>query len=478
MFKKYFNNFLHYSILTLIFTCFIYSAGYSIYSIYFSNIKLLSILLLISFPVLIFLYRKHKHKIINKIANIATKKKLLFIIGLAFLLRLLWIVMVPTLPISDFHLMYVTGADVAKGNYYAFHDYAYFARFTHNTVTVLYFSLFYKLSSNPLFLIKLGNVLFQTAAVYSLYLAVKELLGEKRAIVSAFILAIFPPFIIYTSETMSENMAMPFYIFAVYLFLAVIKGTKNKWFLLLCGIAVSVGNMFRMVGIVFIIAFVIYSLIYKKIKEGAAASVLVLAGFLLTTFLVSQTLMTVGITETHLWKPKEPSITSVLRGTNLETGGRWNTKDAEVPGSVNNDPEKIKEVAEAIIKERLTTTPLPRLVFHYLQKLIMQWSMGDFRATGWTLYEVSNTPLANSIKYISYEISLAAQLFYLVILYRAYTAIKRRQYFNIPEFNFLYILLGGFILMLLLTELQERYAFIIAWVFPILAAKASAKEIN
>jgi 4-amino-4-deoxy-L-arabinose transferase-like glycosyltransferase len=386
--------------------------------------------------------------------------------------------MVPTLPVSDFHLMYITGADVAKGNYYAFHDYAYFARFTHNTVTVLYFSLFYKLSSSPLFLIKLGNVFFQTAAVYGLYLAVKELLGEKKAIVSAFILAVFPPFIIYTSETMSENMAMPFYIFAVYLFLAVTKGSKSKWFLLLCGIAVSIGNMFRMVGIVFIIAFIMYNLIYKKIKKGTAASALILAGFLLTTFLVSQALIASGITENHLWKPKESSITSILRGTNLETGGRWNTKDADVPGSVNNDPEKVKEVAGAIIKERLTTTPLPRLIFHYLQKLIMQWSKGDFNATGWTLYEVSNTPLANSIKYISYEISLAGQLFYLVILYRAFTAIKRRQYMNITEFNFLYILFGGFILMLLITEFQERYAFIAAWLFPILAAKAPAKDLN
>lgn len=471
MLKGYFNNFLRFAILTLIGLCLIYSIGYFAYSIYFSNVKLLSILIILSFPVVIFLYKKHSLRFINKFSEISSGRKLALIIGLAFVFRLIWIISVPTLPVSDFSLMYTTASDVSKGSYYSFHNYSYFARFTHNTITVLYFSLFYKLTSNPLFLIKFINVLFQTAAVYALYLTVKKVLNEQMALISAFILAVFPPFIMYTSETMSENMAMPIYIFAVYLFLSSIKGRRHKAYLLLSGAALAFANMFRMVGIVFIIAFIMYSLIYKGFKNCAKVSSLILIGFIVPTFLVSQTLLTKGITETQLWKPKEPSITSVLRGTNIEAFGRWNPKDAELPGSLNNNPEKISKASKALIIERLTTTPPHKLIFHYIQKLVMQWGMGDFRSTAWALEQVSDTPLAKGMQYISYDISLAAQLIYLLILYRAFTAIKNRHYSDIEEFNLFYILLGGFILMLLLTELQERYSFIAAWLFVIFAVK-------
>jgi len=37
------------------------------------------------------------------------------------------------------------------------------------------------------------------------------------------------------------------------------------------------------------------------------------------------------------------------------------------------------------------------------------------------------------------------------------------------EINFFYILLGGFILLYLMTEVQGRYSFIIGWIFVIFA---------
>lgn len=471
MFKKYFNSFLHYAVLTLLVLCFIYSIIFFPYSFYISKLKVLSILIIVSFPLIIFFCKKYFHKLTSKVSTINNTKKLLFILSLALLLRLLWIVLAPTIPISDFGLMYKTAGDVANGNYSAFHGYAYFARFAHNTITVLYFSLFYNLTPNPLFLIKLMNVLCQTTAVYALYLAVKEVIDEDKAIIGAFIMAVFPPFIIYTSEIMSENMAMPFYLLSIYLFLSVVKGNKKKTYLLLAGLTLSAANMFRMVGIVFLVAFIMYSLIYKGFKEGIKSSSLLLIGVIVPTFLVSQALISSNITETHLWRSKEPSITSVLRGTNIEAAGHWNTEDAKIPDLLNNDPERIKEVSKSIIIKRLTTTPLPKLVYHYVRKLMTQWGRGDFAATNWALAEVYDTPSARGLQYISSDISFAVQLIYLVILYRAFAAIKNKRYNDIEEFNFFYILLGGFVLFLLLTEIQERYAFIVSWSFIVFAVQ-------
>lgn len=70
----------------------------------------------------------------------------------------------------------------------------------------------------------------------------------------------------YTSQTMSENMAVPLYIFSVYFFIAAIKGRKNNAYFILSGAFLSFANMFRMVGAVFVIAYIMYNIIYIGLK--------------------------------------------------------------------------------------------------------------------------------------------------------------------------------------------------------------------
>lgn len=466
--KKYFNNFLRYAIMFVLILCFVYSAVYILYNVHESSSKLIIALITALYLSAIYFYRKYSYKLYSKLETTDSKKLLLYIIITAFALRLLWIIIVPTKPISDFKTMYEYAGFVSQGDYSGFHGYAYFARFAHDTITVLYFSLFYKILDNPLFLVKFFNVLFQTAAVYGMYLTVRELLDKKRALISAFVLALFPPFIMYTSQTISENMAVPFYIFSTYLFIAVMKGRKNSLYLLLSGAALSIANMFRMVGAVFIVAYIMYNLIYKSFRKGIKNSALVVIGFVLPLYLVSQALLSANITETHLWKSKEPSITSILKGTNIEHHGMFNQEDSDLPIKLNHDPEKIKEASKKIIIQRLTTTPAPKLLFHYVKKLAMQWGTGDFRAYVWVTDETFGN---NIFKNISFEVSFFTQLIYLAILVRIFKALLNNDYIEVEEMSFFYILFGGFVLLFLITEFQERYAFIVSWLFVIFTTR-------
>ena len=75
---------------------------------------------------------------------------------------------------------------------------------------------------------------------------------------------------------MSENMATPFFIASVYYFFKGLEAEKkyaNIKFYLLSGALLSVANMFRMVGIVFLIAYLMYTLIYKGIKPSIKMAV-------------------------------------------------------------------------------------------------------------------------------------------------------------------------------------------------------------
>lgn len=201
---------------------------------------------------------------INKFLD--NKKSLFYILLIAFIIRLIWIVTVKTLPTSDFKLMYETGRIASNGNFSAFHSQNYFALFPHDSITVLYFSLFFKFLGNPLFLIKFMNVIYETVSVYIVYLIAKNTYNDKVGKIGALLIALFPPFIMYCSETMAENMAIPLFLISVYLFIKYID-TEKIYFIFLSGIFLSLGGLFRPVNIVFLIAYIIYYIIKKVILK-------------------------------------------------------------------------------------------------------------------------------------------------------------------------------------------------------------------
>jgi hypothetical protein len=472
MLKKYFNSFLHYAVLIVLTMAFIYGVTHLIYTVRSSKSIYFIVFIAAVYLSLIFCYKKWQVKIKAKLASISTAKLLSYIIIAGFIIRLIWIILVPTYPVSDFSAMYDSAASASKGDFSSFKGTAYFARFTHSTITILYFSVFYKFTENPLFLIKVFNVIWQTAAIYALYLVSNELFGKTRALFSASIIAFFPSFIMYSSQVMSENIAIPVYIFSIYLFLKATEEVKGIYLLILSGILLSTANLFRMVGVIFIIACIVYLFIYKGLKISLKKGSIVLASYLIPLYLVSQSLIMLNITETHLWKPKESSFTSILRGSSVKYHGRWNEEDAALPETYNYDMEKVNEAAKEIVIRRLTTTPFPTLLGHFVNKISMQWGIGDFGATGWTISHSKDSTFSGTLKYNFHELSFIIQLMFLTLLIRAFKALLKKDYINNEHINFLYILFGGFVLLYMISENQERYAFIVSWLFTIFGTRS------
>jgi hypothetical protein len=476
MLKKYFNNFLHYAVLVVLIITFIYGVLYLMYTVRSSKSIFIIAFIAVVYLSLFFYYNKYKVKINSKLASISILRLLIYIIITGFILRLMWIILVPTYPVSDFSLIYEVAGQASSGIFDSFKGTAYFARFSHNTVTILLLSVFYKFTDNPLFLIKLFNVICQTVGIYALYLASSELFGKNRALISASIIAFFPPFIMYSSQIMSENIAMPFYILSVYFFLKASKEVKSIYLVILSGVLLSTANMFRMVGIIFITAYVVYSLVYKGLKEGSKNSAIILAAYLIPLYLVSQSLILANITETHLWKPKESSFTSMLRGSNIQYRGRWNEEDASLPEKYKYDMEKVNDAAKEIVIERLTTTPLPKLLGHFVTKISTQWGMGDFGAPGWTISHSKDSIVSGALKYNYHELNFIIQLMFLTLLIRVFKALLKKDYINNEQINFLYILFGGFVLLYMISENQERYAFIVCWLFIIFGTRDKSSK--
>lgn len=430
-------------------------------------VNIIFILLIISFLLKIYSKRNEITRVLLCLLEI--KKLILYVILLGFIIRLLWIVLVPAEPVSDFAMMYNSAKDVHNGNFSIFHGVNYFARFAHDTVTVIYYSLFYNINDNPIFYIRLVNTIFSTVSIFLIYLTVKQLLDRKSAAIAAVLLSFFTPFIMYNSQMLSENIALPFYLASIYFFIKYAKGDEKYRYIIFCGLTLSAANLFRMVGTVFLIGYITYFLIYKGIRSSIKTIPVIILTFVLPMYIASSLLISHGVTETQLWKSKEPFWTSILKGTNVKSRGYWNDEDARLPDFYHYDTEKVKAESIKIIKERLLHTPVQDLAGLFICKLASELGISDFFAFVFTVAENPDVSIVKLLKYFQLVFLVLSEIIYLVILY--FSIFYLRKVKTLPDEIYLFlILLGGFVLLYLISEVQARYTFIICWVLIIFAA--------
>jgi len=403
-------------------------------------------------------------------SNLHYKRKLFLILVCGFIIRGLWLLNVKSIPTSDFMTMYNSAQKFVNSDTSMFWGNAYIARFPHLTIMVLYMALMIKLFPvNNIILMKLINLVLGVLTIYLIYLIVKEVFNSnKKGIYAAVLASVFPSLVTYTGVFCTENIAIPFYLISAYMFILTIRKKKSKYSLILSGVALSLGNLFRMVAAIMIIAYTMYVLIYSKDKllSKLRNIALFMIPYYLVLNLVSSTLQGLKITEYPLWKGSEPKITNMLKGTNIESLGRWNEEDASIIEKNNYDYEKIEEASIKIIKERLTTTPLPKLVGFYIKKFAVQWSVGDSDGIYWTKHKV---PKEDIIVDASLEFP---QIIYSSMMVLVFLGIlNRRKNNEVQEINLFYIILCGYGAMNLITESQGRYSYIASWVFIILAVE-------
>lgn len=413
-----------------------------------------------------------------------------FILIIALVVRLLWFYNIDSIPVGDFNRMFICAGDFLSGTTYMFKGTAYMGRFPHMTITVLYFALIRNIFSNPLVAIKLINIIFSMINVVLLYFLGKEVFRSKEIGIGVMAFAaIFPPMIIYNNVFCSENMAIPLLIISV---LMILKGYKsnNLWktSLLICGagIFLSLAQLFRPVGYVVIVAYIMYIFIY--FKEGIKLKVLgvinVILSFILPWALVSYLLIALNITEYPLWHGTEPLSISMLKGTNIESQGRWNEEDSAIFNKYDGDYEKVDEEAKSIIKERLTETPKLKLLTFYITKFMNEWNTGDFAGAYWAengldegynreeyLNMLGKTEGKMLIR-MSTEGIVYTKFFWVFIVIMTYIGLYRNRLERNYSIDLFYIIFGGASLFGLITEFQDRYTYPYSWIFIILAFTA------
>lgn len=458
-FTKFYTNILTALMGIVLFSCGLITIG-SVFFYEGFNIEVIIPILILAITISLELF------IIKR--NVSAKWKVLLILLLGFILRGLWLVNINTEPISDFRVIYETAQDLLTGDTGAFWGSGYLGRFPHLTIMSLYMAFMIKVFPvNNLIAMKVFNLFFGVLTIYLIYLLAKEIFNSRKlGLYAASLASFFPPLVTYVGIFCTENIAIPLYLLSTYLFILVVKNKKSKYYLVLSGIILSVGNLFRMVATIMIIAFALYLIIYTKDKllEKVRKIGLYLIPYLLVLFTVSTTLQGIGVTEFPLWKGSEPKITSVLKGTNIKNFGRWNEEDASIVNKYNYDYDKINEASREIIIERLTTTNPIKLAGFYIVKFAIQWSIGDFEGA-----YLSKLDMPEEAVGINVSLWLIELIYTFVMILVFLGLLRRRKNNRDSEINLIYLMLCGYGVMYLVTEAQGRYSLIIAWAFIIFA---------
>lgn len=408
-------------------------------------------------------YISHKKGISSRIILIG-----ITIMGLV--VRILYAFTIESIPISDFAVMYDTAGSILEGDYSMLWGTEYIARFPHITIPTMYYALIRYVFSDPLAAIKGINVVASTCNIVIIYKISEALFsGRGKSIMASLITALYPPLILYTAVFTTENLAMPLLLLGIYMFILFIKGNKNWKVLALAAVFLSVGNLFRMVGQIILVAFILYIIIsYKeKIKNKLISVSILISMFLIPLIVTSSLLQYCGIVEYKLWKGSEPNLTNIVKGLNIENNGRWNPGDEGISRSYNYDYEKIKEECRNIIWNRLTTTPKEELLKFFINKYSSQWSVGDFSGSYWAEHSVEEENIG--IKFSENGIWFG-QLFFVILISLSYIGLL-----NIKEvkknraLSLIYYIFCGYSILYLVSENQARYGFIVCWIFIIMA---------
>jgi 4-amino-4-deoxy-L-arabinose transferase-like glycosyltransferase len=424
--------------------------------------------------------------------KIGARKLFFSILFVGFSLRLIWALSTNSIPVSDFKTIYDAANNLLTGDNSAFMGLGYFARFPHMTTYVLFLSQMIRLfGDNALFIVKMMNVFLSTSSIIFVYLICSSIYKDyKRTLLGTFFMAILPSSILYVPVYCTENIAIPFYLASIYCFILVMNNKKNSLYLLLSGLLLSVGHLFRMVAYIVVIAYIIYIIIYdnKNLKLKFRNIVFILIPFIMFFVIFSNILVAYNITDRKLWSGSEPNITSAVRGSNIKSGGSWNPEDAEFISGLLEDRAALEKASLERIIERYTTTPPIDLANFFTKKFASQWSNGDNAGAYWSQFGIPENEI--KIDIASRGILWYQLVYFILLLFIIKGLFNKKEYLENKIVNLFYLILCGYGLTFLILESQTRYSFIISFIFAILPVTAlnsdnkiknqifSRKEIN
>ena len=396
--------------------------------------------------------------IVSLIAYLSTKflsKKLfiIFLVSIAFLLRICWAYWIKTPIVSDFNVLYYAAIDITNGNY-GFMEDSYFQKWTYQLGFSFYESIVIFIFGESPRALKFLNILYSVGTVLVVYLTASKLFNELSGRMAGLISAFYIPSIIMCSVLTNQHLSTFLYFLALYFVIS--NGFTKKYRWITIGVLIGLGNIIRPLGSMVLLAILVYVVIVFLLKGNkeiyltyAKKFIGMIAVYLVFQKLVGLIIMGIGITDETL--TNKDSLYKFVVGFNQETQGKYSEKDRVYLDqfSLWDRNEKAKELIQEKISDKGEIVTLLKNKFTYM------WGGYD-SSIDWSLYGLSPSP--EFVDFL-YKVERVTYLLTLTFCFIGGLYIL----FWKPQLNADYLLilifLLGYAAARLLIEVQTRYRF-------------------
>ncbi|OWR30759.1 hypothetical protein CDO73_09210 [Saccharibacillus sp. O23] len=422
------------------------------------------------------------------------------VLGASFLVQLALVFLLPRLPTDDSQTVLSLALDMLyRNDYSTFNAGGYLHMFPFNFSTVLYLKTLLAIFPDNYLVIKIFNIFFSLLTTWMIYLIYRELTGrasrneeagnpEQKAIGNDYGVLIFAAF--YVPSLLMPNLIYNDVIgtglltSAIYFVLRFMR-EKSLRFIAYAAVLLALGNYFRGIGAIVLIAAFIYILLGIRklgVRRGLLALIVLGVLFNVPSWTQSAALQAAGKTQEPAGRNSAPVYMWLNMGINLERFGFWDNmqsyriyqREAQYNKAVSS------ELYKASIREKLTHASAGELLEMYGKKLIWVWTEGTYQIDRYgigngqslTAQRMGMTPIAGSYSYetpltklfegdsparsaLLWALYASSLLMYLLAGVRLVTGIRARRYGEV----LLVLVLLGFVAFYLLWEIKSRYLY-------------------
>jgi 4-amino-4-deoxy-L-arabinose transferase-like glycosyltransferase len=404
-------------------------------------------------------------------------KAIIFLVLLTLVPRAVWLASVHTIQVSDFKLYYRLAELLAEGT---IKFQSYIRLFPHVIAYPFILSIPFRLFGSTILTAQVFNLFLFVGTVLSIFLLAAQILDRRFAILAAVTVALWPSQLFYTTMVSTEALFTLLLVLCIGLFYSIrnlpLSPAGITLFGLL-GVIVAITNAIRPFGLLFLSALLIYYLVFVAAKTSGIRPWIVKAGlfgflclgyFLASNFIHYLTVRTVQgtVAKTFLGY-------SILVGSNVDSGGRYNEADASLLDTVYQNgkvqPDEANRILLSYAIERIKSSPLGFISLQ-LPKNRTMWQDDRFGININKAYRDEENPGFLSLDFME-KITPVSNYYYYTILIGcilgSVMALRKREQGLIALVG---LIILGTILIFAFTEVQERYHYHVLPLFALLAA--------
>ena len=368
---------------------------------------------------------------------IKKNKFIIFLFSLAFIIRLIYVLIIDTPIISDFKTMYDASLELINGttNY---KNMPYFLLWSYQMGHVIYQALLLSICNSITFL-EIINCIITSLTVVLIYLICKMYASDKSSKIVS-ILYLFFPFPLFMNSVLSnQQLSLLLILISIYLFLNI----SHKKYIresIIIGILLGISNVIRSEAIVIIVSLFLYTVLSIKRNFWKKPLICFLLIILMYTavFNCTSSILKISNISPNGLKNSNPAWKFVT-GLNYYSGGSYSQEDAYKYAS-NYDLAK-KEVFNRLkIYQKL-----PSL---FVKKINTLWIKSDLY---WPLDHISSRTIYTTLTIIN-------QYFIYIFIILSILSFKCLSKMP-PTHKLSFIILFIYFEIYLFIEVMPRYAY-------------------